>query len=105
MTDDQKRVNKIVTDELALRTPTAEAEEAKIRLLTQLTHNIFYKEQYEKIIKYVNNLDKPETDLEQENKRLKIVIETAISQHHRVRPNIVVDILIREYQALTGGEK
>lgn len=37
-----------------------------------------------------------------ENKRLKEVIEAAISQHHRVMPNTVVDILIREYEALKG---
>ena len=40
--------------------------------------------------------------LRAENKRLKKVIEAAISQHHRVRPNTVVDILIREYEALKG---
>lgn len=34
------------------------------------------------------------------NERLKEIIEAAISQHHRVGPNTVVDILIREYEAL-----
>lgn len=43
-------------------------------------------------------------EVKAENKRLRTVIETAISQHHRVRPNTVVDILQREYEALnTGG--
>ena len=43
-------------------------------------------------------------ELRAEKKGLKKVIEAAISQHHRVRPNTVVDILIREYEALKGGE-
>lgn len=42
--------------------------------------------------------------LQTKNKDLKKAIETAISQHHRVRPNTVVDILIREYETLKQGE-
>jgi len=42
------------------------------------------------------------TGLEAEIEWLKKIIEEAISQHHRVAPNTIMDGVMRKYEALKG---
>ncbi len=41
--------------------------------------------------------------LKAEIKCLREIIEEAVSQHHRVASNTIVDGIIRKYEALKGG--
>ena len=53
---------------------------------------------------WTHDMDKELRRLEADNKRLREIIEEAISQHHRVAPNTIMDGVARKYEALKEKE-